>query len=101
MSRAADRPLAARLAWIALMNVADSFFTLVHLQGGGRELNPFADLLLGTGRRGFVVAKCALISLALVVLCVHKNFALARVGLWAAAGCYTLLVLYHLTLFTL
>lgn len=88
------------LGWIALMNVADSFFTLVHLQDGGRELNPIADLLLGTGRTGFVLLKCALISLALVVLCVHRNFGLARLGLWAAAGCYTLLVGYHLFLFT-
>jgi len=85
--------------WIAAMNVGDSFFTLVHLQAGGIELNPVAAALLTTGRGGFVFLKSFLIALALVVLAVHKNFFLARVGLWTAAGTYTLLVLYHVSLF--
>ena len=89
------------LMWIALLNVADTFFTLVHLQGGGRELNPVADLLLGTGRMGFVLWKSLLISSALVVLCVHKNFLLSRIGLWAAAISYTTLIAYHISLFYL
>ena len=37
--------------------------------------------------------------MALVVLCLHKNFWLSRIGLWGAAGVYTLLVAYHLSLF--
>jgi len=85
--------------WVALMNVGDSFFTLVHLQAGGVELNPVAKLLLQTGRWNFVFAKSILIALALVVLAVHKNFQLARIGLWTAAGTYTGLVVYHLLLF--
>jgi hypothetical protein len=85
--------------WIALMNVGDSFFTLVHLQAGGVELNPVARVLLTTGRWNFVFVKSILIGLALIVLAVHKNFHLARVGLWTAAGTYTCLVAYHLLLF--
>jgi hypothetical protein len=85
--------------WISLMNVGDSFFTLVHLQAGGVELNPVARALLTTGRWNFVFVKSILIALALVVLAVHKNFHLARVGLWTAAGTYTCLVAYHLLLF--
>lgn len=85
--------------WVSLMNVADSFFTLVHLQAGGIELNPIAEQLLQTGRFGFVFWKCALISASLLVLALHKNFQLARVGLWTAAGAYTVLVGYHLSLF--
>jgi Domain of unknown function (DUF5658) len=87
------------LMWIVLLNVGDTFFTLVHLQDGGRELNPVAELLLHSGRAGFVLWKSALISAALVVLCVHKNFYLARLGLWAAAASYTILMGYHLALF--
>jgi len=87
--------------WVALMNVGDSYFTLVHLQAGGIELNPVADALLGTGRFGFVFVKSTLIGLALCVLAIHKNFFLARIGLWIAAGSYTLLFLYHLSLFRL
>jgi hypothetical protein len=87
------------LLWVALMNVGDSFFTLVHLQAGGIELNPIAEQLLETGRFGFVFWKCLLIGMALFVLALHKNFRLARVGIWVAAGSYTLLVGYHLLLF--
>ena len=87
--------------WIVLMNIADSFFTLVHLQNGGVEANPMAQALLRTGREGFVFWKCGLIGLALVVLTVHKNFPMARLGLWISAGAYTLLLCYHLALFFL
>jgi hypothetical protein len=85
--------------WTALMNAGDCFFTLVHLQAGGTEVNPIAAMLLGTGRFGFVVWKSLLIGLALLVLVQHKNFTLARFGLWTACGGYTLLFLYHLLLF--
>jgi hypothetical protein len=87
------------ILWVALMNIGDSYFTLVHLQAGGVELNPVAAALLGTGRAGFVFVKSVLIALALCVLCLHKNFFLARLGLWIAAGSYTLLLGYHLSLF--
>ncbi len=89
------------ILWVVLMNACDSFFTLIHLQGGGTEVNPVAAMLLNTGRTGFVVLKSGVIATALLVLCVHKNFHLARVGLWAAAGAYTLLFAYHLLLFVI
>lgn len=85
--------------WVVVMNLADSFFTLLHLQAGGIELNPVAQGLLELGRGSFVFTKSVLIGLALVVLVVHKNFFLARIGLWTAAGTYTLLAIYHLMLF--
>lgn len=87
------------IGWVALMNIADSGFTLVHLQAGGRELNPVADWMLTTGRLGFVAVKSTLIAVALLVLAMHVNFPLARMGLWVSAGAYTLLVGYHISLF--
>jgi hypothetical protein len=45
--------------------------------------------------------KSAVISLALLVLCLHKNFNLARLGLWTAAVAYTCLLGYHLLLFAM
>ena len=80
------------------MNVGDSFFTLLHLQAGGIELNPIAAMMLRAGRLGFVLAKSLLIALPVAVLCVHKNFAMARSGLWIAALTYTALLGYHLYL---
>jgi hypothetical protein len=96
-----DASVAFMLVWVALMNVGDSFFTLTHLQSGGIELNPVAAWLLESGRFGFVFTKCLLISLALLVLCQHKNFHLARLGLWLAAIAYTVLFGYHIFLFYL
>ncbi|MCB9915496.1 MAG: hypothetical protein H6828_10160 [Planctomycetes bacterium] len=86
------------LCWVALMNAADSFFTIYHLQVGGIELNPVAAALLNTGRTGFVLGKAALISVALLVLCLHRNFLLARLGLVTSVLTYTALVVYHLWL---
>jgi len=86
------------ICWVGLMNAADSFFTIYHLQVGGIELNPLAAALLESGRIGFVLGKAGMITLALLVLCVHKNFYLARWGLAAAASTYTALVGYHLWL---
>jgi len=85
--------------WVALMNIGDSFFTLVHLQAGGVEVNPVAAAMLRTGRFGFVFIKAVLIGCALLVLTLHKNFQLARVGLWVSTAAYTALVIYHLSLF--
>jgi hypothetical protein len=93
-----DRPLVFILAWVAIANVADSFFTLHHLQAGGIELNPIAEELLRAGHFGFVSIKCALISMALMVLLMHKNFAAARFGIWISGVAYTLLFAYHLIL---
>lgn len=92
--------LFATIAWVSLMNVADSFFTLYHLQAGGIELNPIAQGLLNLGRLEFVLWKTVMISLALIVLCVHKNFVLARWGLVAATATYTALFGWHLYLLT-
>jgi hypothetical protein len=90
--------LLAIMAWIALMNAGDSFFTLLHLQAGGIELNPVADAMLGTGRLGFVALKSLLITVPLVILTLHKNFPLARIGIWTAAAAYTALFGYHIGL---
>ena len=52
-----------------------------------------------TGREGFVLIKSVLIGTAILVLCLHKNFVLARIGIVVAAASYTALNVYHLSLF--
>ncbi len=84
--------------WIGLMNIGDSFFTLHHIQAGAIELNPVAAWMLTTGRTGFVLLKASVITIPLIVLTLHKNFSLARVGIWTAAGAYTVLFAYHIAL---
>jgi hypothetical protein len=91
--------LLALVMWIALLNLFDTFFTIVHLQRGGVEFNPVAEQMLLSGRASFVVTKGVVIGLALLVLTVHKNYLVARAGLWLAALAYTLLTGWHLALF--
>lgn len=91
--------LLALVMWIALLNLFDTFFTIVHLQRGGVEFNPVAEQMLLSGRASFVVTKGVVIGLALLVLTVHKNYLVARAGLWLAALAYTLLMGWHLALF--
>jgi hypothetical protein len=86
------------MLWIGLMNIGDSFFTLHHIQAGAIELNPVAAWMLTTGRLGFVLLKASMITIPLIVLTLHKNFSLARIGIWTAAGAYTVLFAYHIAL---
>ena len=54
--------------------------------------------ILELGSSAFLIQKTFVVGLWLLLLVVHKNFRLARLGLWALAGIYSLLILYHLAL---
>jgi len=86
------------LVVIFVLNICDAFFTMIWLQRGGGEANPFMNWLLGLGDNAFLIQKCFIVGLWLLLLLVHKNFRLARIGLWSAFGVYSLLILYHLAL---
>ncbi len=83
---------------ILLLNVLDALFTLIWLQRGGSEGNPAMAWILELGSNAFLIQKSFVVGLWLLLLLVHKNFRLARIGLWALAGIYSLLVLYHVAL---
>lgn len=80
------------------LNICDAFFTMIWLQRGGGEANPFMNWLLELGVHAFLIQKCLVVGLWLLLLLVHKNFRLARIGLWSALGVYSLLILYHFAL---
>lgn len=83
---------------IFVLNIFDALFTLLWLQRGGGEGNPLMAWLLEHGNEAFLLQKCLVVGLWLVLLVVHKNFRLARLGLWSLASLYALLVAYHLVL---
>lgn len=83
---------------ILLLNIFDALFTLIWLQRGGAEGNPLMVFLLEYGNSAFLVQKCLVVGAWLLLLVVHKNFPLARLGLWSLAGIYSLLILYHFAL---
>jgi hypothetical protein len=53
------------------------------------------DFLLDIGPWAFIAQKCLVVGLWLVILVVHKNFRLARIGLYSALVVYGLLLIVH------
>lgn len=85
----------ALLMTIFLLNVGDALMTLLWLDRGGREANPIMDFFLEIGPWAFLVQKCLVVGLWLVILVVHKNFRLARIGLYSALVVYGTLMIVH------
>lgn len=84
---------------ITMLNVLDAFFTLVYLQRGGSEANPVADWFLRQGPEFFIFFKTFVMGGALAILCIHKNFERARLGILIGAFLYLMLTVYHIILF--
>jgi len=83
---------------VVVLSVLDAIFTLLHLQEGGREINPIMDLALFTGVPVFLCVKTGLTNLGVIFLAMHQNFPLGRASLRVTAGGYALLILYHAAL---
>ena len=80
---------------VFLMNVCDAFLTMLWLERGGREANPVMEFFLDIGPGAFLLQKCFIVGIWLVILLVHKNFRFARIGLYASLVVYALLMLVH------
>ncbi len=83
---------------VLVLNVLDAFFTLRWLEMGGGEGNPLMDMLIKSSDMLFLLQKCVVVGLWLVVLIVHKNFRVARMGLWGALALYVGILFYHFAL---
>ena len=91
--------LAAGLIAIGLLCALDAVFTLIHLQKGGSEANPIMDALItAAGPRAFLVLKCIITNVGLIVLCLHKNFRYVRPVIAGLLLVYGVLLAYHMYL---
>jgi hypothetical protein len=88
----------ALLVAIFVLNIFDALFTLIWMQRGGAEGNPVMAYFIELGDHAFLIQKCFVVGLWLVLLLVHKNFRIARLGLWAALTVYVVLIGYHFVL---
>jgi hypothetical protein len=86
------------LGAVFALNIADALFTLIWLRRGGSEGNPIMDWFLQQGDFVFLGQKCLVVGLWLIVLVVHKNFQLARAGLWLLLALYGGIFVYHIFL---
>ncbi len=83
---------------IFALNLLDALFTLQVLGRGAVERNPLMARLLEAGQTTFLVEKCFVVGFWLVLLIVHKNFRMARIGLWVLLLAYAALFGWHLLL---
>lgn len=85
---------------IVVLNLADAWFTLLFLSHGGRELNPFVQVVLDMSSHPwpFLILKTIGIGIACSFLAVTKNFRSARIGMGIVFGGYLLLLGWHLYL---
>jgi hypothetical protein len=80
---------------IFILNVFDALFTLIWLRKGGIEGNPVMDLLIRAGDGVFLAQKCVVVGVWLLVLTIHKNFRVARLGMWMLLVLYLAVLIYH------
>jgi hypothetical protein len=86
------------LLWIVMLNIFDAFFTHIILDCGGTELNPIAGWALTTFGNHFIVWKLVTIGLALLLLCLHSKFRIAKAVIAMAVALYSGVVLYQFVL---
>lgn len=84
--------------FLVVLSVADALFTLHHIERGARELNPTMNLLLEMGVDEFFYMKYSLTCLAVLFLCVHKNFSWVKETIVALIMVYILVISWHLYL---
>ncbi|HYC78234.1 MAG TPA: DUF5658 family protein [Planctomycetota bacterium] len=85
-------------ASVLLLNILDAWLTVVYLGYGGAEANPVARYLLERGVGWFLAAKCFAVSVCLLFLVQHKNFAHVKPALRMLLAFYGALLLYHVYL---
>lgn len=86
------------LIGIVVLNIFDALFTHMILYGGGTELNPVAEWAITLFGHHFIVWKLAVVGFALLLLCVHSKFRIARAAIAVAVALYSGVVLYQVVL---
>ena len=76
-------------------SLLDALFTLVFIQNGGAEANPFMSFVLNLGQTPFMGIKMALTGLGAWLLVAHQYFPMAYRALLVLAGSYLGVLLMH------
>jgi len=90
--------LVGALVAISALCALDAVFTLLYIQKGGSEANPVMAAVIEWGPRPFLILKCVVTNLGLMILCLHKNFRYVKAVICSLLGIYGLLLVYHLWL---
>ncbi len=81
---------------LVVLSVLDALFTMVCIQRGGSELNPFMRLALSYGPETFFTTKMILTVIPAIVLASLSRFRAANYGLYVVNTIYIGILFIHL-----
>jgi predicted membrane protein len=79
-------------------NVMDAWLTMIILKDGGWEINPVVSSVIQLYGDRFWIWKFAIVSVPLILLCLHSKFRLAVPAIWAISFFYMIAVLFQILL---
>ncbi|MFB3883574.1 MAG: DUF5658 family protein [Thermodesulfobacteriota bacterium] len=83
---------------ILALNVVDSFFTMIIIDLGGRELNPVVQAIMALHGDRFWIYKFLMVSGSLLLLFLHRGYKLLRGIIIVMSSIYLFIVLYQIFL---
>ena len=81
---------------LVVLSGLDALFTMICIQRGGSELNPFMRLALSYGPEAFFTTKMILTVIPAIVLAFLSRFRAANYGLYAVNAIYIGILFVHL-----
>jgi hypothetical protein len=86
------------LLLIVGLNLLDAFLTIMILDRGGREVNPFVRSAIELFGERFWAWKFTLVSIVLILLCLHSKFKPVKTVIVTTGFIYASVVLYQIFL---
>jgi hypothetical protein len=81
---------------LILLSLVDAYFTVICIQRGGQELNPFMRMALHNGTGTFFSVKMLLTVIPAIVLAALRHRRIASYGLYVVNLLYLGIVYFHL-----
>ena len=86
------------LVLLAGLNIVDALFTLMILDQGGWEVNPVVHSVITILGDNFWIWKFSMVSISLVLLCMHSKFKVVKLSILFITLIYIGLLLHHIRL---
>ena len=87
------------LILVAGLNVLDALFTMMILDDGGWEINPVVRSVIQLYGDGFWIWKFAIVSISLILLCLHSKFRLVIPVILGITAISIIVILYQIFLY--
>jgi hypothetical protein len=83
---------------IAGLNILDALLTMMILEDGGLEMNPIVHSVIQIYGDRFWIWKFAMVSVSLILLCLHNKFRLATPAMLGISAVYMTVVSFQIFL---